>query len=128
MIVVCVLRCTYRKKKRNFYKEQQTIFWKQERKKKIRSKNLLRGDDYFMNYHRCLFTMKNLRPKSQVRFYHEYHHNLFKVPYKKPGTYWECKIGIQPLEKGIYKFNQIFSVKNRESIFDGIQSFLLTPS
>ena len=83
---------------------------------------------YYLNHHRCLFRMENSKPKSRLRYYHEYHHFLWRVPFKRSHSDWECKILIQPVNAGNYQFRELFLLRSKVGHFDGIQSYLLSPS
>ena len=83
---------------------------------------------YFLNYARWLFSVNDSKIKGEKRFWMEWHHdNVYKIPLRRPKSYWQMRIMLIPISKGDYFLNEKFLIKSKEVFFDGIQTYLLSP-
>ena len=83
---------------------------------------------YFLNYARGLFSVNDSKIKGEKRFWMEWHHdNVYKIPLRRPKSYWRMRIMLIPISKGDYFLNEKFLIKSKEVFFDGIQTYLLSP-
>ena len=84
-------------------------------------------NSYYLNYSRGLFTFENSKIQGRKRFYHEwFHDNVYKIPLKRPDSYWQMRVMLFPVKKERYKLIEMFHLNSSVSLYDGFQTYLLT--